>query len=299
MPLARAQGDRDCSDYPSQAFAQIALDQQPEVAETLDPDGNGIACDTDDGSSAGRDRAAACDDFDTQSDAQAALDAPDAEDSLAPSLDADSDGVACPDLQLGDEPSVPAADKLPDGLTRAKVVEIVDGDTLKSRIEEGDAEGQIQTIRLIGIDTPETKHPSQPVECYGAEASNRLEEMLPEGRTVYLEQDISDTDRFDRKLRYVWFEGKRDGKAYLVNEMMVREGFAVVSTFPPDVAHIDELTHAQDVATFREAGLWEECGGADTPLAAATEAAPTAVVIPTVPHSANASSARDRLRGLR
>lgn len=274
-PTAGLQGARDCADYPSQTFAQVALDNNPDAAPGLDPDGNGVACDSEVGTASDSDQSSSCADFETQANAQAALDAPNAGDALVPSLDADSDGVACPDLQLGDEQSVPAAEELPDGLTRAKVVEIVDGDTLKVRVEDGDAEGQVQTVRLIGIDTPETKDPNQPVECYGAEASDRLEEMLPEGRTVYLEQDVSDTDRFDRKLRYVWFKGKRDGAAYLVNEMMVREGFAVVSTFPPDVAHVDELTHAQDVATFRLAGLWEECGGADTPLAVATEVPPT------------------------
>jgi micrococcal nuclease len=225
-----------------------------------------------------------CDDYDTQAEAQAALDAPDADDDLGMALDADLDGIACPDLEPGKERGVPRTDELPDGLVKAEVVAIVDGDTLKVRFTEGDDEGEIATVRLIGIDTPETKDPNDPVECYGAEATKRLETMLPAGRTVYLEQDISDTDRYDRLLRYVWFEGKRDGKAYLANEILVREGFAVVSTFPPDVAHVEAFTHAQDVATFREAGLWEECGGADTPLSAvATQAPPTRVTASTVP----------------
>lgn len=270
-PWATIQGERDCSDYPSQAFAQIALDSNPDAATGLDPDGNGIACDSQGDLDSNDNQISDCTDFETQADAQAALDTPDAETEALSGLDPDGDGIACPDLELGEEESVPAEEEVPEGLVRAKVVEIIDGDTLKVRIDEGEGEGQVQTVRLIGIDTPETKHPSQPIECYGPDASNRLDEMLPEGRTVYLESDISDTDQFDRKLRYVWFEGKRDGNGYLVNEMMVREGFAVVSTFPPDVAHVDELTHAQDVATFRVAGLWDECGGADTPLAAATQ----------------------------
>ena len=51
------------------------------------------------------------------------------------------------------------------------------------------------------------------VECFGAEATARLKATPPAGRSVYLEQNVSDTDQFDRSLRYVWFEGKRDGKA--------------------------------------------------------------------------------------
>lgn len=222
---------------------------------------------------------ASCNNFDTQAEAQAAFDSPDA-DAMALALDLDRDGIACPDLALGKERSVPAVDALPDDLTRAEVVEIVDGDTLKVRIEEGDDEGQVQTVRLIGIDTPETRDPD---ECFGAAATKRLETMLPDGRTVYLEQDISDTDRYNRKLRYVWFSGKKDGEPYLANEILVREGFAVVSTFPPDLAHIHLLIHAQDVATFRNAGLWGACGGVSSPQETPTQAAPTPAVAPTPP----------------
>lgn len=70
------------------------------------------------------------------------------------------------------------------------MAEIVDGETLKVRIEEGDDEGDVQIVRLIGIDTPEMRDPNDPVKCFGAEATKRLETMLPKGRTVYLEQDI-------------------------------------------------------------------------------------------------------------
>lgn len=265
-----------CDDFASQVDAQAVLDVDPSDPNALDPDGDGLACESlpsgsisGSGTSDGEvdtSQSSGCEKYDTQAEAQAALDAPEADNDLGVELDANLDSIACPDLERGKERSVPRANELPDELVEAEVVEIVDGDTLKVRFKEGDNEGNIVTVRLIGIDTPETRDPNDPVECYGAEATKRLETMLPEGRTVHLEQDISDTDRYDRLLRYVWFEGKRDGKAYMVNEMLVREGFAVVSTFPPDVAHVQVFIHAQDVATFREAGLWEECGGADTPL---------------------------------
>ncbi len=159
-------------------------------------------------------------------------------------------------------------DDLPDDTTDAVIVSVVDGDTIKVRITEEDhpEEGEVVTVRLIGVDTPETRDPNDPVECYGAEATKRTKQMLPKGRTVYLEADVTDEDRYDRLLRYVWFEGKQDGKAYLANELLVAEGYAVVSTFPPDVKYVERFTDAQDEAVEEERGLWPACGGADTPL---------------------------------
>ena len=71
----------------------------------------------------------------------------------------------------------------------------MDGDTII--IEEG------QKVCYIGIDTPESVHPSKPVECFGKEASNKNKELV-EGKRVRLETDVSDTDRYGRLLRYVW-----------------------------------------------------------------------------------------------
>ncbi|MDP9358831.1 MAG: thermonuclease family protein, partial [Chloroflexota bacterium] len=87
-----------------------------------------------------------------------------------------------------------AEDKIPEGAERAKVVSVVDGDTIK--VER--ANSQTKTVRLLLIDTPETRDPNDPVECYGAEATKRTKVMLPKGRTVYLEKDVSDTDRYKR-----------------------------------------------------------------------------------------------------
>lgn len=127
---------------------------------------------------------------------------------------------------------------------------MVDSDTIG--VELG---GRAARVPLIGIDTPETRSPNDPVECYGAEATDHTTGML-DGRTVYLQRDVSNTDRFDRLLRYVWFLCKCDGRAYLANELLVLRGYAVVTTFPPDIAYVERFTAAQDQAQAALAGLW-------------------------------------------
>jgi micrococcal nuclease len=85
---------------------------------------------------------------------------------------------------------------LPPG--HATVVTVIDGDTLDVRIA-----GRRERVRLIGIDTPETVHPTKPVECFGPEASARAAELLPVGSVVLLRRDVEARDRYDRLLAYV------------------------------------------------------------------------------------------------
>jgi micrococcal nuclease len=133
------------------------------------------------------------------------------------------------------------------------VVEVVDGDTIKVSID-----GALYTVRYIGVDTPETKHPTVGVECFGREASAANQQLVG-GKTVLLEKDISETDRYGRLLRYVWLDGE------LVNERLVREGYAVSSTYPPDVKYQERFLAAQKEAREANRGLWGACGGADVP----------------------------------
>ena len=88
-------------------------------------------------------------------------------------------------------------------------------------------------VRYIGIDTPETVHPTRGEEPYGREASTRNRELVM-GETIYLEKDVSETDRHGRLLRYVWLDGET-----MVNAALVAEGYAQVSTYPPDVKYAD------------------------------------------------------------
>ncbi|MEC9014662.1 MAG: thermonuclease family protein, partial [Chloroflexota bacterium] len=131
----------------------------------------------------------------------------------------------------------------------AEVSRIVDGDTIKVILG-----GRLQTIRYIGIDTPETKHSNKPIECFGAEAS-RFNQQLVSGKPVILEKDTTDRDRYGRLLRYVWVEG-----VGLVNQVLVENGYARVYSFPPDVKYESILISAESFARENMSGLWSACG---------------------------------------
>jgi micrococcal nuclease len=154
----------------------------------------------------------------------------------------------------------------------ATLVSISDGDTI--RVDVG---GKVETLRLILIDTPETRDPNNPPECYGAEATAFLEGLLPRGTEPYLESDVSERDRFGRLLRYAWFD--RGDEVYLVNEAMVRAGYAAQSTFPPDVKYEERIQEAARFARAHGYGLWSACetdAGGDTNELGGTGTGPTA-----------------------
>jgi micrococcal nuclease len=134
--------------------------------------------------------------------------------------------------------------------TSVPVVEVVDGDTIRV-----DLDGQEIAVRLIGIDTPERDGPYTTLECYGEEASRFTHDAL-DGRTVELEFDVERSDRYGRTLAYVWLDGA------LFNERLVRSGFAVVTTFPPNVRYVERFTAAQRGAREERRGLWGACGPA-------------------------------------
>lgn len=140
--------------------------------------------------------------------------------------------------------SVPSSTVTPPvthGNEYAKVVDVVDGDTIK--IEGG------EVVRYIGMNTPETVAPNRPIECFGKEASNRNKELVF-GKTVMLEQDVSNRDKYGRLLRYVWLGDT------MINEALVKDGYAQVSTYPPDVKYKDRFVAAQQDAQKNDAGLW-------------------------------------------
>jgi micrococcal nuclease len=139
------------------------------------------------------------------------------------------------------------------GLTPAAVTRVVDGDTIRVEID-----GTEYRVRYIGIDTPETVDPRRPVGCFGKEASERNRQLV-EGRTVGLEKDVSETDDFDRLLRYVWVEDR------MVNASLVQEGYALASTYPPDVRYAEEFALLQGQARTTGSGLWGAVCGLPTP----------------------------------
>lgn len=131
--------------------------------------------------------------------------------------------------------------------TNALVTRVVDGDTVEARFG-----GQVVDVRLIGIDTPESVAPGQPVECYALAASRFTMRELEGGR-VRLEFDVERLDRFGRTLAYVWLGQE------LFNETLVREGYAVVTTYPPNVRYVDRFLDAQREARSQGRGLWGRC----------------------------------------
>lgn len=140
----------------------------------------------------------------------------------------------------------------PDGDPRGSrivtpVLRVVDGDTIHVELDGDDV-----TIRLIGIDTPEIEGPFTDRECFGAMASQHAQQVL-DGTTVELEFDVERLDRFGRTLAYVWLGDE------LVNERFVRDGFATVSTFPPNVRYVDRFLAAERAAREDGVGLWGAC----------------------------------------
>jgi micrococcal nuclease len=130
----------------------------------------------------------------------------------------------------------------------ATVTRVVDGDTAHVLFR-----GRDVTIRFIGVDTPETVAPGQPIECYGPEASHFTTKRLT-GEKVRLEFDVERIDPYGRTLAYIWMP---DGS--LFNETLVRDGFATVATYPPDTRYVHRFEAAQRAAKAADRGLWAAC----------------------------------------
>jgi micrococcal nuclease len=132
---------------------------------------------------------------------------------------------------------------------RAIVTKVVDGDTIQ--LDNG------KTVRFVGIDTPETVDPRRPVGCFGKEASNETKSLLT-GKEVVLQKDISDIDKYKRLLRYIYLP-LENGTTLFVNDYLVREGFAKVYTYPPDVKFNEQFREAEKYARENKKGLWGRC----------------------------------------
>lgn len=149
----------------------------------------------------------------------------------------------------------PVKDSIPCSVTR-----VVDGDTFQCRM----ASGEEVKVRLIGVDTPESSYnpkarrdserSGQSLEQIlkmGRLSAEFTKKLLPLGDTVYLEFDVQKTDRYGRLLAYVWLS---DGR--MLNEFIIREGYASVYTIPPNVKYQERLLQAQRYARENRRGLW-------------------------------------------
>jgi len=122
--------------------------------------------------------------------------------------------------------------------TTARVIEVVDGDTI---VIEGN-----YRVRYIGIDTPEV-HPA--VEAFGLEAWQANRELV-EGKIVRLEPDVSEVDKYGRLLRYVYVDD------IFVNAELVKQGLAYAQAYPPDTKHQDYLEKLEQEAKQDDRGIW-------------------------------------------
>jgi micrococcal nuclease len=131
----------------------------------------------------------------------------------------------------------------------AKVSKVIDGDTIE--LTNG------EKIRYIGINTPETKHPYKPIEPFGEEATV-FNKQLVEGKTVRIETDVQAKDKYGRTLAYVWVD------TTFVNAELVKQGYAQVSTYPPNVKYQELFLKLQTEAREAGRGLWSQNASKET-----------------------------------
>ncbi|WP_374148876.1 thermonuclease family protein [Priestia megaterium] len=127
----------------------------------------------------------------------------------------------------------------------ATVERVVDGDTLKVKM----LNGKRDRVRLLLVDTPETKHPKLGVQPFGPEASAYTKKRL-EGQEITLEFDVQERDQYGRLLAYVWIDNE------LYNEELLAKGLARVAVFPPNTKYVDEFKKIQEQARKSEKGIW-------------------------------------------
>lgn len=166
------------------------------------------------------------------------------------------------------QPVAPVADTKP---LFYNVVKVVDGDTVTISLN-----GANETLRLIGMDTPETVDPRKPVQCFGQEASDKAKGLLT-GKRVRLEAESSqgERDKYNRLLRYIFLE---DGTNY--QDYMIRQGYAHEYTYNLPYKYQTQFKQAEDEARLNKKGLWADD-------ACTSQAQPIA---PTSPDSATSTS---------
>jgi|GEM_PF-2112373 len=145
-----------------------------------------------------------------------------------------------------DEPANAAP--IPTETVEVLVVRVVDGDTIKVRYG-----GKLESVRLIGIDTPETTRGKN--EPFGEQAGAFLEALLAD-RTVLIEFDVERRDRYGRLLAYAWAQDDSAPASLFVNAQLARWGYAQLLTIPPNVKYVERLRNAVEAAKAARANLW-------------------------------------------
>lgn len=139
---------------------------------------------------------------------------------------------------------VPTVTVTPSEKQLVKVLYVIDGDTI---IVDGNKQ-----VRYIGINSSELKTKTKSDECFSREALNENKRLI-ENKQISLEKDVSEIDKYGRLLRYVWAD------SILVNEYLLRNGFAKIATYRPDTKYYLQFKLAQKEARENKRGLWKEC----------------------------------------
>ena len=141
--------------------------------------------------------------------------------------------------------------------SRASVVEVIDGDTVRLRFGP-----IVETARLLGIDTPESVHPTVPEQCFGAEASAELRRLLPPDTEVEVFRDVDGRDHYGRLLLHL----RRADDGLEINAHLVENGFATAAFYEPNHHDRRRFLDAEQEARSQGRGLWGTCDGPDQPL---------------------------------
>ena len=142
-----------------------------------------------------------------------------------------------------------SGEPLPDG-ANGRIVKVIDGDTVDVSMS-----GRTERVRLIGIDTPETKKPNNPIQCFGPEASKHINELLPVDTPVLVQRDVEARDPYGRLLGYVY----RTSDNLFVNQDLIINGFARPLSIAPNTAFASEFATLAQTAQNSKIGLWGEC----------------------------------------
>ena len=151
----------------------------------------------------------------------------------------------------GSDPAAPTTTPKPSD-TNAVVVRVIDGDTVDLRFGN-----RRERVRLIGIDTPETKKPNTPIQCFGPEASDFTKHLLEVGTSVLVRRDVEARDDYGRLLGYIY----RSSDGLFVNLELVRLGYARPLTIAPNNAFASDFVQAARTAEATNLGLWAACSG--------------------------------------
>jgi micrococcal nuclease len=147
------------------------------------------------------------------------------------------------------DPGAVESPAIPPDAFAARVVRVVDGDTLLAGPAGG--AGAVR-VRIIGVDTPETVKPDTPVRCYGPQASAFTKHLLPPGSVIHAAHEAGgDLDRYGRQLWDVWLP---DGR--FLESVLAAAGAARAYPYPPQVEHADLIARLAAQARAERRGLW-------------------------------------------